>query len=239
MTSLPGVFAAGDIVRGASLVVWAIRDGRDAAAADARLTCSGSTAGRDRGVAAEVDRDMTETGADFVAAWHANAARAARHLRPVAGARCLRRRPGRRARRQAAPRRGAGRHRRAEGRLASRRGRCRRQDRRRRRHPCRDPAGLLRRRHRARRRQRCVPGAIARRPGVPAEDRSRRAGALPADRRDRDPALRLSDLRLAPGADQRRVHRREGQRDAARDRADHDLQRAAASTRRSSSATCT
>jgi glutamate synthase (NADPH/NADH) small chain len=32
-TALPGVFAAGDIVRGASLVVWAIRDGRDAAAA--------------------------------------------------------------------------------------------------------------------------------------------------------------------------------------------------------------
>ncbi len=32
MTSLPGVFAAGDIVRGASLVVWAIRDGRDVAA---------------------------------------------------------------------------------------------------------------------------------------------------------------------------------------------------------------
>jgi len=32
-TSIPGVFAAGDIVRGASLVVWAIRDGRDAAAA--------------------------------------------------------------------------------------------------------------------------------------------------------------------------------------------------------------
>jgi glutamate synthase (NADPH/NADH) small chain len=31
MTSLDGVFAAGDIVRGASLVVWAIRDGRDAA----------------------------------------------------------------------------------------------------------------------------------------------------------------------------------------------------------------
>lgn len=32
MSSLDGVFAAGDIVRGASLVVWAIRDGRDAAA---------------------------------------------------------------------------------------------------------------------------------------------------------------------------------------------------------------
>jgi glutamate synthase (NADPH/NADH) small chain len=31
MTSLPGVFAAGDIVRGASLVVWGIRDGRDVA----------------------------------------------------------------------------------------------------------------------------------------------------------------------------------------------------------------
>ena len=31
-TNLDGVFAAGDIVRGASLVVWAIRDGRDAAA---------------------------------------------------------------------------------------------------------------------------------------------------------------------------------------------------------------
>jgi glutamate synthase (NADPH) small chain len=30
-TSIPGVFAAGDIVRGASLVVWAIKDGREAA----------------------------------------------------------------------------------------------------------------------------------------------------------------------------------------------------------------
>ncbi len=47
-TSLPGVYAAGDIVRGASLVVWAIRDGRDAAAAiSARL------GGRDQLVAAE------------------------------------------------------------------------------------------------------------------------------------------------------------------------------------------
>jgi glutamate synthase (NADPH/NADH) small chain len=33
MTSIPGVFAGGDVVRGASLVVWAIRDGRDAAEA--------------------------------------------------------------------------------------------------------------------------------------------------------------------------------------------------------------
>ena len=30
-TNIEGVFAAGDIVRGASLVVWAIRDGREAA----------------------------------------------------------------------------------------------------------------------------------------------------------------------------------------------------------------
>jgi len=33
MSNLDGVFAAGDIVRGASLVVWAIRDGRDAGSA--------------------------------------------------------------------------------------------------------------------------------------------------------------------------------------------------------------
>ncbi|MFZ7091900.1 NAD(P)-dependent oxidoreductase [Primorskyibacter sp. 2E233] len=32
-TALPGVYAVGDIVRGASLVVWAIRDGRDCAEA--------------------------------------------------------------------------------------------------------------------------------------------------------------------------------------------------------------
>ncbi len=32
-TDLPGVYAVGDIVRGASLVVWAIRDGRDCATA--------------------------------------------------------------------------------------------------------------------------------------------------------------------------------------------------------------
>lgn len=32
MTAMPGVFAGGDIVRGASLVVWGVRDGRDAAA---------------------------------------------------------------------------------------------------------------------------------------------------------------------------------------------------------------
>ncbi|MFX4721719.1 NAD(P)-dependent oxidoreductase, partial [Acinetobacter baumannii] len=31
MSALDGVFAAGDIVRGASLVVWGVRDGRVAA----------------------------------------------------------------------------------------------------------------------------------------------------------------------------------------------------------------
>ena len=32
-TGMEGVFAVGDIVRGASLVVWAIKDGRDCAEA--------------------------------------------------------------------------------------------------------------------------------------------------------------------------------------------------------------
>jgi glutamate synthase (NADPH/NADH) small chain len=41
-TSLPGVYAVGDIVRGASLVVWAIRDGREAA--DAMLAWMGPAA---------------------------------------------------------------------------------------------------------------------------------------------------------------------------------------------------
>jgi glutamate synthase (NADPH/NADH) small chain len=40
MTALDGVFAAGDIVRGASLVVWGVRDGRDAAAAIDRYLMS-------------------------------------------------------------------------------------------------------------------------------------------------------------------------------------------------------
>jgi glutamate synthase (NADPH/NADH) small chain len=36
MTNLDGVFAAGDIVRGASRVVWGIRDGRDVSEAMGR-----------------------------------------------------------------------------------------------------------------------------------------------------------------------------------------------------------
>ena len=42
-TSLDGVYAAGDIVRGASLVVWAIRDGREAA--EAIMSYLSNTAG--------------------------------------------------------------------------------------------------------------------------------------------------------------------------------------------------
>jgi glutamate synthase (NADPH/NADH) small chain len=45
MTSIPGVFAAGDIVRGASLVVWAIRDGRDSAEAIHRYLAAHASAG--------------------------------------------------------------------------------------------------------------------------------------------------------------------------------------------------
>ncbi len=44
MTKMYGVFAAGDIVRGASLVVWAIRDGRDAAAGIDRYLQAKATA---------------------------------------------------------------------------------------------------------------------------------------------------------------------------------------------------
>jgi glutamate synthase (NADPH/NADH) small chain len=44
-TNLPGVYAVGDIVRGASLVVWAIRDGREAADAILDRLAAGATAG--------------------------------------------------------------------------------------------------------------------------------------------------------------------------------------------------
>jgi glutamate synthase (NADPH/NADH) small chain len=43
-TSLPGVYAVGDIVRGASLVVWAIRDGREAAEAMLAWLAQGASA---------------------------------------------------------------------------------------------------------------------------------------------------------------------------------------------------
>jgi len=41
---MDGIFAAGDIVRGASLVVWAIRDGREAAEAITRYVDAKSSA---------------------------------------------------------------------------------------------------------------------------------------------------------------------------------------------------
>ena len=63
-TSIDGVFAAGDCRRGQSLVVWAIREGRDAAAAvDAYL---GSHARLSNGVTA-VERDG-QGGKELVAA---------------------------------------------------------------------------------------------------------------------------------------------------------------------------
>jgi glutamate synthase (NADPH/NADH) small chain len=43
MTSVDGVFAAGDMRRGASLIVWAIREGRDAAHAIDRYVAAGRT----------------------------------------------------------------------------------------------------------------------------------------------------------------------------------------------------
>jgi len=46
MTSVPGVFAAGDMRRGQSLVVWAIHEGRAAAAAvDRYLSVPAETQG--------------------------------------------------------------------------------------------------------------------------------------------------------------------------------------------------
>jgi glutamate synthase (NADPH/NADH) small chain len=43
MTSVPGVFAAGDMVRGQSLIVWAIREGRLAAQCVDRYLSYGET----------------------------------------------------------------------------------------------------------------------------------------------------------------------------------------------------
>ncbi|HSN93128.1 MAG TPA: glutamate synthase, partial [Anaeromyxobacteraceae bacterium] len=43
MTSAPGVFAAGDMSRGQSLVVWAIREGRQVARSVDRYLSHGET----------------------------------------------------------------------------------------------------------------------------------------------------------------------------------------------------
>jgi glutamate synthase (NADPH/NADH) small chain len=47
-TNVPGVFAAGDMRRGASLIVWAIREGRDAAASIDRHLRNAATTGSSR-----------------------------------------------------------------------------------------------------------------------------------------------------------------------------------------------
>ena len=146
-------------------------------------------------------------------------------LQPRRGTRFLRRRSRGRAGRQATPRRRGGGHRCAEGCVAPRRRRRRRQDGRRRGSPRRDPAGLLQGIY-PRRQRRAPAGRTHRgRHGVPAAHRPRRAGALPHHRRDRDPAFRPHDPGLAPGAGRHLGHRRQGQRDTARDRADPDRPR--------------
>jgi glutamate synthase (NADPH) small chain len=52
MTSVPGIFAAGDAKRGASLIVWAIREGRDAAAGIDAYLCAGGSLRREPRLAA-------------------------------------------------------------------------------------------------------------------------------------------------------------------------------------------
>ena len=151
MTSLPGVFAGGDIVRGASLVVWGVRDGRDAAQGiHAYLSRLRRRQRRRRWrwprEDGRHDRATTERPSEFVAAYAAQRRAPASgtgsttppHEHDACGVGCVVAIDGQ-------PRREvvAQGHRGAEGGLAPRRGRRRRQDRRRRRHPRPDPAGLL------------------------------------------------------------------------------------------------
>jgi hypothetical protein len=116
------------------------------------------------------------------------------------------------------------RHQRAEGRVAPGRGRCRWQDGRRRGHPRADPARVLLRPgppHRARAAHERADGGG---PGVPAPHRFRRAGDLPDHRGIRSPAHGLLHLWLAACAGEHLGSGRKGQRDPARDRADHHLE---------------
>ena len=143
-------------------------------------------------------------------------------------------------RRQAAPRGGGGRHRRAEGGVASRRGRCRRQDRRRRRHPCRRSRRISSRTMSARTGHDAAAGPARASAwcSCRAPISARRSAAAPSSR-PRSCACGYYHLRLAPGAGRHLGDRREGQRHAARDRADPDRATARASTRSSSSASST
>ena len=79
MTSLPGVFAGGDIVRGASLVVWGVRDGRDAAAGIHRFL-AGEAADERPALALRIlteaaMADFLESGDEFLTAYAANVER--------------------------------------------------------------------------------------------------------------------------------------------------------------------
>ena len=94
-----------------------------------------------------------------------------------------------------------------------------------------DPAGLLRATRCERRRRHAAAGPHRGRHGVPAAHRSsaRRSAAAPSSRpRSCASATPSCGWRQVPVDIS--VHRREGQRDAARDRADHDRQPEAAST---------
>ena len=109
--------------------------------------------------------------------------------------------------------------------MAPGRGRCRRQDRRRRRHPRGNSAGLLQ--------GACGsdwPGlerqTSRRRHGVPAQDRSRRAGRLPQHRRNGDPSFRPRHPGLASSAHRFVGNRGEGERRQAGNRAGDDRQQA-------------
>jgi glutamate synthase (NADPH/NADH) small chain len=120
MTNIDGVFAGGDIVRGASLVVWAIRDGSHPHLYPNQSPCAaGGGVSHDRRPPQSRSRNRP---------LHCQCTKAGRRARLFARsrARCLRRRPGRRHRRQAAPRSRDARHRGAESGLASRCRRCRR-----------------------------------------------------------------------------------------------------------------
>ena len=189
------MFAAGDIVRGASLVVWGIRDGRDAAEQMHRYLRTArrrgslqSPGGIEEGQTARDGLRANEFTEDSNAQRRASSPR--RALRPGRGARCLRRRPRRRDRRQAARARSCRRiealkavwHRGAvdaDGKTG-------------------DGAGIhleipqdFFREHIERTGHEPI-GALAVGMVFLPRHRSRRAGALPHHRRDRDPELRLS-----------------------------------------------
>ena len=193
MTSLPGVFAGGDIVRGASLVVWGVRDGRDAAAGIHAYLAAGRRA---PGPGPGLLRRTTAMDTSSESGRRVRRLRGAtpRHLaahglydpsleHDACGVGCVVAIDGQPRREVVVKGIEA-----LQGGLAPRRGRRRRQDRRRRRHPRPDPAGLLPAQDQGRRPHR---PADRRRHGVPAAHQLPAAGGLPHHRRERGPGLRL------------------------------------------------